>query len=142
MVRGTGLRMPTFDFSFETAYKVAGLPFGVTPSTTRVDVAEGELRVAFGPWRLVTPVTNIASTQITGPYSFTKTAGPAHLSFSDRGVTFATTGRNGVCVRFHQPVRAIDPFGAIRHPGATITVADPAGLCTAIEAAQATAVEV
>ena len=66
--------------------------------------------------------------------SFVKTAGPAHLSFSDRGVTFATNGDRAVCVRFHQPVRALDPTGLIQHPGATFTVADPPALIAALEA--------
>lgn len=133
--------MPSFSFAFDPAHQAAALPFGVLPSTTGVDLADGELRVRFGLWRLRTPVRNVASAEITGPYSFLKTAGPAHLSFADRGVTFATTGERGVCVRFAEPVRAIDPLGVIRHPGATITVADPEGFLTALEAEQATAVD-
>ena len=70
----------------------------------------------------------------TGGFRFLKTAGPAHLSFADRGVTFATNGDRAACVRFHEPVRAIDPTGLIRHPGATLTVADPPALIAALEA--------
>ena len=118
-----------FPFAFESRYRLAGLAFGVMPSTARVTVGD-ELRVTFGLWRLCTPLTNIAGVEVTGPYGFLKTAGPAHLSFSDRGVTFATNGQRGVCVRFREPVRALDPTGTLRHPGATLTVADVDGLAT------------
>ena len=118
-----------FPFAFDPRYRLAGLPFGVTPRTTRVTVGD-ELRVAFGPWRLRTPLSNIAAVEVTGPYGFVRTAGPAHLSFADRGVTFATNGDRGVCVRFREPVRVLDPTGRLRHPGATLTVADVEGLAT------------
>lgn len=120
-----------FDFAFSPRYLVAALPFGVTPRTTYVEVGEGpgaELRVRFGPWSLKTPLTNVRSATRTGPYSFAKTAGPAHLSFSDRGVTFATNGNAGVCLQLHEPVPGIDPTKRIKHPGATVTVRDVAGL--------------
>jgi hypothetical protein len=118
-----------FAFAFDHRYRLAGLPFGVTPSTTSVTVGD-ELRVRFGPWRLRTPLTNITGVEVTGPFSFVKTAGPAHLSFSDRGLTFATNGRRGVCVRFREPVAAMEPTGRLRHPGVTLTVADVDGLAT------------
>jgi hypothetical protein len=123
--------MRRFDFEFSPAYRVAGLPFGVTPRTAFVEVGDGpsgELRVRFGPWSLRTPLSNVASVQRTGPFSFPKTAGPAHLSFADRGVTFATNGEAGACVLFHEPVKVLDPTGRLRHPGATMTVRDVEGL--------------
>ncbi|GGL29854.1 hypothetical protein H9L10_02050 [Phycicoccus endophyticus] len=124
-----------FEFAFDSRYRVAGLPFGVVPRTARVEVGEGRLRCRFGPWHLDTPVDNVTQTSETGGYGFLKTAGPPHLSFTDRGVTFATNGDRGVCVRFAAPVRAIDPTGLIRHPGATFTVADVDGLRAALERA-------
>ena len=126
--------MTTFDFRFDPAYRAAGLPFGVMPATTSVTVDTDHLQVRFGPWRLRTPLSNIAGTEVTGPYSFVKTAGPAHLSFTDRGVTFATNGEQGLCIRFHEPVRGLDPTGRLLHPGATVTVADIDGLRTALAA--------
>ena len=80
-----------FAFAFTPAYQAAALPFGITPWTAWVEVSE-DLHVRFGPWSLTTPVSNIAGTDITGDYAFVKIAGPAHLSFADRGVTFATNG--------------------------------------------------
>jgi hypothetical protein len=123
-----------FPFRFDPSYRLAAMPFGVMPATTGVSVNDTELTVRFGPWRLRTPLDNVAGVEVTGPYSFVKTAGPAHLSFSDRGVTFATNGERGVCVRFHEPVRALDPTGRLRHPGATVTVDDVDGLVARLQA--------
>ena len=120
--------MTTYSFRFDPAYRVAALPFAVMPATTSVTVERGELSVRFGLWRLRTPLTNITGTEVSGPYSFVKTAGPAHLSFTDRGVTFATNGERGLCIKFREPVRALDPTGRLLHPGATVTVDDLAGL--------------
>jgi len=131
--------MTTFDFRFDRSYRLAALPLAVRPATTSVTVDGGDLAVRFGPWRLRTPLANVAGTEVSGPYSFVKTAGPPHLSFSDRGVTFATNGEQGLCVRFHEPVRALDPTGRLRHPGATVTVADIDGLATALAVAGARA---
>jgi len=118
-----------FSFAFTPRYQAAALPFGITPWTAWVDV-EADLHVRFGPWSLTTPLDNVASTELSGGYSFVKTAGPAHLSFSDRGVTFATNAERGLCVRFRRPVRVLWP---LVHPGATVTVADPEGLAAALD---------
>jgi hypothetical protein len=121
-----------FPFAFTAAYRAAGLPFGVTPRTASVRVEDDELRVRFGLWSMRTPLSNIAGAEHTGGFAFLKTAGPPHLSFSDRGVTFATNGDRALCVHFHRPVPAIDPTRTIKHPGATLTVADPEGLSRAL----------
>lgn len=122
-----------FEFAFDPRYRVAALPFGVLPSTTWVEVDDERLRARFGPWRLDTARSNIDGVSRSGDYSFVKTAGPAHLSFSDKGVTFATNGDAGVCLTFHEPVTVLDPTGRfLRHPGVTLTVADCAGLVAAL----------
>jgi len=43
---------------------------------------------------------------------------------ADRGLTFATNGERGLCIRFRDPVSGIEPTGHLRHPGLTVTVAD------------------
>jgi len=121
-----------FDFRFAPSYRLAALPFGVTPATARVEVTGSELLVRFGPWSLRTPLRNVAGVERTGGFAFVRTAGPPHLSLHDRGVSFATNGDDALCVRFHEPVTAIDPAGWIRHPGATLTVADVPGLARAL----------
>ncbi len=52
---------------------------------------DGEaLQPGFGAWRLRTPLANVTAVEITVPCAFVKTAGPAHLGITDRGLTFAT----------------------------------------------------
>jgi hypothetical protein len=123
-----------FEFAFAPSYRLAALVFGVTPRTTSVTLGPGGLHARFGAWRLRTPITNIASAETTGGFSWIKTAGPAHLSFADRGVTFATNGDAAVCLTFHTAVAGIDPTRLIRHPSATLTVADPTAFVTLLEA--------
>lgn len=114
-----------FEFAFDPAYRLPGLVFGVRPATAHVTVTDDELRVRFGPWHLATSRANVAGAEITQDFRWLKTAGPPHLSFADRGVTFATNGRRALCVSFTEPVVGIDPTRTIRHPGATLTVAHP-----------------
>jgi hypothetical protein len=99
-------------------------------------VADGQLRVRYSLWRLETPLSNVRSTQRTGGFAWLKTVGPPHLSFADRGVSFTTNGDDALCVLFHEPVRGIDPTGRLplRHPGATLSVADPTALERALTA--------
>jgi hypothetical protein len=123
---------PRFDFRFSTPYRLAALPFGVTPSTCEIRVGAGRLFVRFGPWRVETALDNVVDVSVTGPYRFVKTAGPAHLSLADRGLTFATNGDRGVCLTMREPIRGIDPFGLLRHPNLTVTVADCDGLADAV----------
>ena len=61
---------------------------------------------------------------VTGPYAFLKTAGPARLAITDRGLTFATNGDRGVLISFRTSVRGLDPLGMLRHPELTVTVAE------------------
>jgi hypothetical protein len=125
-------RSQEFPFEFASAYRWAALPFGVTSRTSGVTVAADEVRVRFGPWRLRTPLANIVSAELVGGFAFVKTAGPPHLSFSDRGISFTTNGERAVCLQFRTPVPGIEPTGRLTHPGATLSVADPEGLARAI----------
>lgn len=121
-----------FDFAFASSYAAAGRAFGITPSTASVEVGPQWLYIAYGPWRLVTPVDNVASAEITSGFAWIKTAGPPHLSLEDRGISFTTNGERALCLTFHEPVPSIDPTATITHPGATISVADPEGLAEAL----------
>ena len=114
--------MARFPFRFQPLYRTLALPFGVTESNSSVEVADEHFTVRFGRWALRTSLSNIVGYERTGPYGIPKTIGPPHLSIADRGITFATNAEAGLCVRFADPVSAIDPFGWIRHPAATVTV--------------------
>jgi hypothetical protein len=121
-----------FDFDWQPRYRRAARLFGITPRRAWVEVDDVQLTVRFGRWTLSSTLDNVTATEVTGPYGFVKTAGPPHLSLSDRGITFATNGERGLCVSFREPVPGIDPTHRIRHPGATLTVADVEGLARAL----------
>ncbi len=124
-----------FGFSFDPRYRVNVL-FGVTETRAFVDVdddaASGHVRVRFGPWFIDTPLSNVVTSHVTGPYSVVKTIGPARLSAVDRGLTFATNHDLGLCIHFRDPVAGLDPFGKVRHPGLTVTVGDVDALRAAL----------
>ncbi len=123
-----------FHFRFALIYRLVGLLFGVTPRNARVEVADGRLLVRFGRWTVETPLANVTGSEVSGPYGLLRTVGPAHLSLADGGLTFATNGRQGLCIRFREPVRGLEPTGRIRHKGLTVTVDDVDGLARALAA--------
>lgn len=123
-----------FGFDFDARYTLALALGGIAPTTSSVRLASERFQVRFGPWSLTTPLRNISGATRTGPYRWFKVIGP-HLSLGDRGVTFGTNARSGVCVSFREPVAALVPFGVLRHPGATVTVTDTQGLLDALAAA-------
>ena len=111
-----------FAFEFAPDYRAAGRLFGIHPGSAYVELSPEVLDARFGPWRVTTALTNVVSATVTGPYSFFKTAGPARLAITDRGLTFATNGSRGVLIKFARPVRGLDPIGLVRHPELTVTV--------------------
>ncbi len=121
-----------YDFAFTRAYRLAAAPFGITPGRAWVEVDDERLRIRFGPWRTETPLSNVQSVHHTGGYAFLKTAGPAHLSLADRGITFASNGERGLCVQLCEPTRVELPVGGLRCPGVTVTVDDLDGLARAL----------
>ncbi len=125
MTRSSGAE---FAFRFDSAYRVLARLFMITEGSAYVRVGDGTFTARFGPWRVHTPVSNIDTASVTGPYRMLKTAGPARLSVADGGLTFASNSSSGVCLQFIEPVRGLDPFGLVRHPNLTVTVADVPGL--------------
>jgi hypothetical protein len=121
-----------FPFRFDPTYRRLARLFGVTPARAWVDLSVEEFEARYGPWRVRTPTSNIAAAKVTGPYAFLKTAGPARLGITDRGLTFASNRDRGVCITFHSPIPGIEPFGRIRHPALTVTVSDVDGLIEAV----------
>lgn len=131
--------MSKFEFDVDPAMSRWNRWFGVNPGRCAVNpgrcavsIDDDVLIACFGPWTLRTPVANIIAATITGPYRVWRVAGPARLSLKDRGLTFATNHRQGLCLQFRTPVAGIDPFGLIRHPSLTVTVADPVRLAHAV----------
>jgi hypothetical protein len=125
-----------FAFSFDRA---AGrlLPlFGIRPRTSGVVIDDNEFLARLGPVRIATPISNILDVQVTGPYSWFKTIG-VHLSLADKGLTLGTNRKKGVCVRFRVPIVGVGRRFGLRHPGLTVTVADPEGLAECLDAVRA-----
>jgi hypothetical protein len=102
-------------------------PFGVTPDRARVDVGFDSFDARYGLWRVRTRLANVADVSVTGPFQWWFVAGPAHLSRTDHGITFATTDDRGACLRFHEPVAPVYPFPRWAHPGLTVTPVDVDG---------------
>lgn len=121
-----------FDFEFDPTMARAAAVFGVRPDTTGVTLSADEMLARFGPWTLRTELANVAEARVSGPYRWWRVAGPAHLSLADRGVTFATTTTQGVCLAFSRSVPAVEPTGRITHPSLTVTVADAERFLTAL----------
>jgi hypothetical protein len=127
----------TFPFLFSPGYRLAALLFGVTPGNSVVEVDDGRLRARFGRWTVDTALDNVVATKVSGPYGRLRTIGPAHLSLADKGLTFASNRRRGLCIEFREPVPGLEPTGRLRHPGLTLTVADVDGLARALAATPA-----
>jgi hypothetical protein len=111
------------EFAFDGQYRRILSVLGIRPNVAWARVG-ADLEVRFGRWHAITPVTNVASAAVTGPYVPAKVIGP-HLSLQDKGVTFGTNSQRGVCLTFAQPVIGLDPWGWLRHPNMTITLANP-----------------
>jgi hypothetical protein len=123
-----------FEFAFAPGYRRVARLFGVTPARAWVAIDGAVFEARFGPWRVLTPLANIVAAGVTGPYRPLKTAGPARLAITDRGLTFATNRDRGVRITFATPVAGLDPLGLVRHPELTVTVADVEGLTRLLDA--------
>lgn len=125
--RAASDRLPAieeFAFDFDRRCRPLLALAGITRGTAHVTLTHERLVIRFGPWSCETVLTNVRDVCHTGPYRWYRAIGPRG-SFADRGVTFGTTTSGGVCVRLREPVAGLLPFGAIRHPGITVTVAQP-----------------
>jgi hypothetical protein len=123
-----------YDFRFDPWFERLDRPLGIHPDTTGVTIDDDGLTVTFGPWRIVTPVDNLSSATVTGPFAWPKVIGPPHVSLADGGLTLATNRDVGVCIRFVEPVRGSTPLPIPRHGSVTVTVVDPESLAEAVEA--------
>jgi hypothetical protein len=100
--------------------------FGVRPGNAYVDL-DGELDARFGFYRVRTPISNIASWRIEGPWLWITAIG-VRTSLRHRDVTFGGSHRGGVRVNFKEPVRFLF-FGT---PALYVTVEDLEGFAAAL----------
>lgn len=112
-----------FEFAFDRRLQRPLSLMGVRPGNSHALITASRLVVRFGPWTFRTPLANITGAEVTGPYAAWKVAG-VRVSWADRGLTLGSSAEQGVCIRFHQPIRGVDPTGLLRHPGLTLTLAD------------------
>lgn len=120
-------RRRVFAFRFDRAARFLLLAVGVTPATSRVEVAGGQVRIRYGPWGTRVDQRNIRAVTASGPFQAWKAIGP-RVSAADRGLTFGTSTRGGVCIRLRQPVGGLLPRRLLAHPAVTVTVDRPAEL--------------
>jgi hypothetical protein len=120
-----------FEFEFDPRFRRLLALLGIRPSNSEVVLTDSTFSARFGRLRARTPVSNLKDVRITRDYRWFKAIGPRG-SAADRGATFGTNTRAGVCVCFHQPITAL-PGNRQGHPALTVTVADPERLAAAIQ---------
>lgn len=102
--------------------------FGVRgPGDAWVELRDDELEARFGWSRAVTPVSNIDSWRIEGPWRWITAIG-IRRSVRHGDVTFGGSHQGGVRLDFAERV----PVGAFRAPALYVTVEDLEGLAAAL----------
>jgi hypothetical protein len=119
---GDGARTFAFSFGFQQPLDTWARWFAIVPTRSYVRVDDHGFEAVYGLWRVATVWENVVGVERTGPYRAWKVAGPARLSWADRGITLAATTAGGACLRFREPVAGIEPLGVIRHPAVTLGV--------------------
>jgi hypothetical protein len=102
--------------------------FGVKPGNAYVDLNE-ELDARFGRYRVHTPVNNLSSWRIEGPWLWLTAIG-VRTSLRHRDVTFGGNHEGGVRMDFKERV----PFGLLSIPALYVTVEDLEALAAALVA--------
>jgi hypothetical protein len=129
--RSPPLSVDRFEFAFDPRFRVPLRLLGVHPGSCHVVVDDERFQARYGPWKLVTPIDNVADVTVSGGYRWFRVIGPRG-SIKDRGATFGTNAWAGTCVSFREPVGALLGEGRFEHPGLTVTVADPDALADAV----------
>jgi hypothetical protein len=102
--------------------------FGVrTQDDAMVTLDDEQLDARFGMGRITTPVANLASWRIEGPWRWITAIG-IRSSIRHGDLTFGGNANGGVRVDFRVPVR----FGLLRPTALYLTVADLEGLAAAL----------
>jgi hypothetical protein len=94
----------------------------VAPDTAYAEL-NGDLDVHFGRWRIRTPVANLASWRIEGPFLWITAIG-IRMSIRHGDVSFAGSPHGGVRIDFREPV----PWGPFKVPAIYIGADDLDGL--------------
>lgn len=100
--------------------------FGVKGDNAWVDL-DGDFDARFGDHRVQTPISNVASWRIEGPWLWLTAIG-VRMSLRHRDLTFGGSPHGGVRVNFRDRV----PYGPFRIPALYVTVDDLEGLARAL----------
>jgi hypothetical protein len=130
---GDGTPVEAFQFAFEPPLDTWARWFAVVPARSFVRLDDHGFEAVYGTWRVATTWSNVIGVDRTGPYRAWKVAGPARVSWADRGLTLAATTAGGVCIRLRRPVPGVEPLGVLRHPAVTLGVDDVDGFVAAVE---------
>ncbi len=96
--------------------------FGVRPDNAWVEL-DDHLDVRFGWYRFRTPIANLASWRIEGPFRWITAIG-VRTSIRHRDVTFGGSHHGGIRIDFREPVK----WGLLRVPAIYVPADDLEGL--------------
>jgi hypothetical protein len=103
--------------------------FGVEPENAWVDVDDTTVNARFGRFGVSTPLANVVSWRIEGPWLWITAIG-VRRSIRHADVTFGGSPRGGVRMDFRQPVK----MSILDVPALYVTVEDLEGLAAALSA--------
>lgn len=119
-----------FGYAIDKRYLPVLLPFLLRPTRDGVTLTdEGSLVARFGVVTIDTQLSNVTGTHVTTGYRWW-TAFGVRMSRVDDGLTFGTNHDRGVCIHFAEKVPSL--LRRSGHSALTVTVADVAGLTTAL----------
>jgi len=119
-----------FPIRIQANLKPILLLFGVhDDGRARVRIADGEFTATFGRFGASTPLSNISSWDITGPYNSLRAVG-VRRSIPKPDLSFGGSAHGGLRVHFRQRVRA----ARLMNTELYVTVDDLEGLAAALTA--------
>jgi len=102
--------------------------FGVRgPEDAWVDLGEDTLMARFGRFSATSPIANISSWRIEGPWKWITAIG-VRRSFRHADITFGGSPAGGIRLDFREPIKV----GPIKTPALYLTVKDLEGLGEAL----------
>lgn len=122
--------MPPISFPIRVGRRSRGVLrlFGVSADSPPVVRIGDDLDVEFGRFRFRTPITNIVTWRIEGPWQWITAIG-VRRSVRHGDVSFAGSPRGGVRVDFRERVR----WGMLRVPAVYLGAEDLEGLAAELE---------
>ncbi|MCP4308061.1 MAG: hypothetical protein GY788_24945 [bacterium] len=120
-----------FPYRFDRRWQAAFLALGVKKDDGVTITESGMLQAKYGRFKVETPLSNVASTEVTGPHRWYTAVG-LRLSGTDDSITFGTNHRLGLSILFTEKVRRV--IGLRRHSTLWVSVAEPEELAAAIGA--------